>query len=175
MQETVDKQDQQSSQSLVYYPVFSRGSVVKLVQYNPIQELSHLLSLVSDQETATTYQEATHRTWMLLKQTIGLLLFAFCFVIALPVWLCGIGFQTGFHFRRWLETEQPGIETVMARVLDFLSSPFKQIFAWASWFVEQYLNWKVSFTIPAKATSDKLPASSPAVTTNPSDSASSTP
>jgi hypothetical protein len=174
MQETVDKQDQQSSQSLVYYPVFSRGSVVKLVQYNPIQELSHLLSLISDQETATTYQKATHRTWMLLKQTIGLLLFAFCFVIALPVWLCGIGFQTGFHFRRWLETEQPGIETVMARVLDFLSSPFKQIFAWASWFVAQYLDWKVSFTTQAQTPSDATPNNSSAMKNATSDSVSLT-
>jgi hypothetical protein len=172
MQETVEKQN---SETLTYYPILHRGNAAKLVQYNPIREIGQLFSLLSEEETATTYQKATQTTWNLLKQTIGLLLFAFCFVIALPIWLCGIGFQTGFHFRRWLETEQPGIETVTARVLDFLGSPFRQVFAWASWFIEQYLNWKVSFTVPEKTTSPTLSTTSSATTDAPSNRSSSNP
>lgn len=160
MQETLN---QQSPDSSTYYPVLYRGNASKLVQYNPIRELSQLLSLLSEQETATTYQKATQTTWDLLKQTIGLLLFIFCFVLALPIWLCGIGFQTGFHLRRWLEVEQPGIETVLARLFDLLGLPFKRIFAWASWFVEQYLNWKVSFTTLAQ-TIVTTPAKTPGET-----------
>lgn len=148
MQETVDKQSQGS---LAYTPVLYQGSDSKLIRYNPIEELSQLLSLLSEDDTSTTYQKAAEKTWLLFKKAIVLLLFVFCFIIALPIWVSGVGFQMGFRFRKWLEEERPSIEQVVNRVLEFLAFPFKQAYAWASWFVKEYLNWEISFTKPAES------------------------
>jgi hypothetical protein len=151
MQETTDKQRQGS---LNYYPILYKGNDSKLIQYNPLEELNQLFSLLSENDTSTTYQKAAEKTWLLFKKAIVLLLFMFCFIIAMPIWVSGIGFQMGFKFREWLEKEQPSMEQIVNRVLEFLTYPFKQAYAWASWFVKQYLNWEVSF--------DSLTQSTPA-------------
>lgn len=152
MQETVDKQSQGSFN---YTPVLYQGSASKLVQYNPLQELSQLLSLLSADDTSTTYQKAAEKTWLLFTKAIVLLLFVFCFIVALPIWVAGVGFQMGFQIRKWLAEEPSDIE-IANQVLEFLTFPFRQAYAWASWFIKEYLNWEISFTKPA----DSKPADS---------------
>lgn len=147
MQETVDKQRQGS---LNYYPVLYKEDGSKLIQYNPIEELSQLFSLLSADDTSTTYQKAAEKTWLLFKKAIVLFLFVLCFIVALPIWVAGIGFQVGFNFRKWLEVERPSLEQIVYRALEYIAYPFKQAYVWASWFVKQYLNWEISFDSPAK-------------------------
>lgn len=160
MQETIDKQSQES---LNYYPILYKGNGSQLIQYNPIEELSQLVSLLSASDTSTTYQKAAEKTWLLFKKAIVLLLFIFCFIVAMPIWVSGTGFQMGFKFREWLEKDQPSIEQVVNRVLEFFTYPFKQAYVWASWFVKQYLNWEISFDASAKP----VPAPTPAPKTEP--------
>ena len=146
------------------YPVLYKGNGSALTEYNPFQELSQLFSLLSAEDTATTYQKAAEKTWLLFKKAIALLLFIVSLIIALPIWIGGIGFQAGFHFHRWLEVEQPPLEQIVFNLLEFLAWPFKQAYAWASQFIEEYLHWKVCFDQPDAKTS--LPASvTPAPTT----------
>ena len=154
MQDTVDKQ---RPGSLSYSPILYKGDASKLIQYNPLEELSQLFSLLSADETSNTYQKAAEKTWLLLKKTIVLFLFVVCFIVALPIWVGGIGFQAGFKFRQWLETDQPSLEQIVYRMLEAIAYPFKQAYAWASWFVKQYLNWEVSFSSPPQATPAPAP------------------
>lgn len=155
MPETIEKQ----TQGLVNYsPTLYKENGSKLIQYNPIAELSELFSLLSASDTSTAYQKAAEKTWLLLKKTIVLLLFVFCLIVAMPIWVSGIGFQMGFKFREWLEKEQPSLEQIISRILDFVAYPFKQAYAWANWFVKQYLNWEVSFD-PARSTAASTAAS----------------
>ncbi len=159
MQETVDQQVQGS---LNYYPVLYKADGSKLIQYDPIQEVNQLLSLLSADDTSTTYQKATAKTWVIFKKVILLLLFFFCLIIALPIWITGLGFQSGFHFRQWLEDEQPPVEAIVARALAYLGKPFQRAYAWASGFIENYLNLKIAFDSTAPQ-----PAASKPVTVTP--------
>jgi hypothetical protein len=137
--------DQQTQGSFNYYPVLYKADGSKLIQYDPIQEVNQLLSLLSADDTSATYQKATAKTWTIFKKAIVLFLFLFCLVIALPIWISGIGFQSGFHFRKWLEDEQPPLEKIVDLLLAYLAKPFQQAYAWASGFIESYLNLKISF------------------------------
>ncbi|MBE9013393.1 hypothetical protein IQ250_24680 [Pseudanabaenaceae cyanobacterium LEGE 13415] len=151
MQETIEKQSQKAFND---YPILYKGDDSKLIQYNPIEEVNQILSLLSEPDTSTTYQKAAEKTWLLLKKAIVLFLFIGCFIVALPIWVSGVGFQYGFRFRKWLDTEQPSIEQIVNRLLEFIAAPFKAAYAWASWFVKQYLNWGVQF--------DSVPQTPPA-------------
>lgn len=164
MQDTVDHQ---RSGSLNSYPILYKGDDSKLIQYNPIEELGQLFSLLSADETSTTYQKAAEKTWLLFKKAIVLFLFVFCFIVALPIWVAGIGFQAGFKFRQWLEEEQPSLEQIVHRMLEYLAYPFKQAYAWASWFVKQYLNWEIAFSSPAKPAPVPTPEPTPTHTNTP--------
>lgn len=143
MQETVDRQSQKSS-----YPLLYKGNDSKLIQYDPIQEVNQLLSLLSASDT--------EKIWVFFKKAIVLLLFLICFVIALPIWLYGIGFQAGFHFREWIDTEKPPIEKIVDLVLGYLSWPFTKAYAWASWFVKQYFDWEFPFGTSATKSESSL-------------------
>jgi hypothetical protein len=159
MNATVDQQTPGSFD----YPVLYKADGSKLIQYDPIQEVNQLISLLSADDTSTTYQKATAKTWVIFKKAIVLFLFLVCFVIAFPIWVSGIGFQSGFHFRKWLEDEQPPLEKIVGLLLAYLAKPFQQAYAWASGFIESYLNLKVSFdTSKPKSPDPQLEKTAPA-------------
>jgi hypothetical protein len=141
MQETAIQEVQQPLSCL---PVLYKDNVTA-VQYDPGQEVNQLLSILKESETSDAYQKVAEKTWMFLKRLIVLILFTISLVFALLVWVYGTGFQAGYHFRKWLEEEQPPIEKITSQILDYLSWPFKKAYEWAEKFVEDYLHWKVSF------------------------------
>lgn len=135
----------QAQKPLNTLPVLYNKTGIISASYDPGQEISQLLSMLHEEDTANTYQKAAEKTWTLFKRLTMLILFTFSLIIALLIWLYGIGFQAGFYFRKWLEVERPPIEKVTSLILDYLSWPFRKAYDWAKWFVKEYLHWEVSF------------------------------
>ncbi|NJR60600.1 MAG: hypothetical protein HC769_18250 [Cyanobacteria bacterium CRU_2_1] len=128
------------------------------IQISPVQEqATQLWAILSENDTAMVYQQAAAKTWKLLKQTIVLLVFLFVLLIALVVWIWGIGFQSGLQFRTWLETEHPTLDELMTVLLKVLLYPFERAFAWANWFIKTYLGWEIHFGSPPSESSSTQP------------------
>jgi hypothetical protein len=110
-----------------------------------------------EEDTGTVYQQAATKTWELLKQMISLLFFLWVLLVALIIWIWGIGFRSGLQFRTWLEVKQPKLDEILSALLkNFFVWPFEQAFAWASAFVKKYLDWEIEFDpIQSKPTSAK--------------------
>lgn len=135
----------QTQKPLNVLPVLYEKTGIIAASYDPGQEISQLLSMLKEDETSGTYQKAAEKTWVLFKRVVMLVLFTFSLIVALLIWLYGMGFQAGFYFRRWLEVERPPIEKVTSLILNYLSLPFRKAYDWANWFVKEYLHWQISF------------------------------
>ncbi len=119
---------------------------------------SKIWETLSAKDTGDVYWQAVVKTWRLLKQTIALLFFLWILLVALIIWVWGIGFKGGLHFRTWLEVKQPPLDKVAATCLKgFFVWPFERIFEWASNFVKKHLGWEVEFT---PITSESTPTKS---------------
>lgn len=138
------------------------------VQINPVQEqATQLWETLSQQDTAVVYQQAVAKTWKLLKQAIALIVFLFVSLVALIFWIWGIGFQSGFHFRKWLEVKQPNVNEVVGLFLKILFWPLILAFQWANSFVKKYLGWEVQFDL---SSSETTPETTGETSTPPKDS-----
>jgi hypothetical protein len=137
-------------------PVVYEDNNFKFIQYNPIEELNQLFSLLRADDTSMTYQKAAEKTWALVKKTIVLLLFVLCFTLALPIWLAGVGGQAGFHFYKWIDETNPSPEQIADRIIQVLIVPFQRAYAWASGFVKAYFGWEISFdALPSKRSANQ--------------------
>lgn len=174
MQAPMADQNQESQSSLV--TLSHDSSVAKYpLQNNPVREQAgQLWAILSQDDTATTYQQAAVKTWKLFKQAIILIFFLFVLLIALVFLLWGIGFQSGRQFRRWLEIKQPTLDDLLYIMLEIIVLPFKRAFEWANSFIKKYLGWEIQFDdlCPELVTANPQ-ESNPAPSSTPSESPSS--
>jgi hypothetical protein len=104
-----------------------------------------LITILTNPETGTTYKKAAQITWILLKKITLLLAYLSVTAFALFVWLCGIGFQGGQHFREWLEVKSPSLGEVVCAVLQIFAFPFVRLYQWAMETVKKTLGLEVQF------------------------------
>lgn len=111
---------------------------------NPIQFFaSELWQTLSERDTAVTYKQFFAKTFKLLAQVFALLFFLILLVVAVVVWIWGIGFQFGRLLREWLATEQPTFDQVLSAIARFLLWPVEKAIAWATKFVKDYLGLEI--------------------------------
>jgi hypothetical protein len=119
---------------------------------NPIQyQASQLWDNLSDKSTAKTYKCALIKTGDLLKQTAILLLMLVLLLVAVFVWMWNVGYRSGWGFRKWMESENPSPQELVAAVFNFLTQPIILAFNWTQNQLETQFGWK--FPLPS---SEKL-------------------
>ena len=106
--------------------------------------VTQLWEALCEQDTAQTYQKAGTRTWIILERAFRLAGFLVTSFVAIVLWLCGIGFRSGFQFRHWIETEKPSTSEIVGLVLKVLMLPLVAAVRWADGFVKQYFGWELS-------------------------------
>jgi hypothetical protein len=113
---------------------------------NPIQFFAaELWQTLSERDTAVTYKQFFAKTFKLLAQVLALLFFLFLLVVAVIVWLWGVGFQSGRLFREWLVTKQPTEIQILSAMARLILWPIEKAIAWATDFVKNYLGWEIDF------------------------------
>ncbi|MFN6570949.1 hypothetical protein [Dendronalium sp. ChiSLP03b] len=145
MPETEVQQSQKSFNSL---PVLYTRDDSQPIQYNPIQEITQLWKTLSEEDTSSVYQQAALKTWNIFKKAITLVVFLFLLLAALIIWVWGIGFRSGLHFRTWIETKQPTLDELFLAFLKILLWPFERIFDWANSFIKDFFGWEIKFDSP---------------------------
>lgn len=157
MPEFVVDQNQKSQSKLI--PLSSKVGQARLAS---VQRMANdLWATLSEKDTGTVYQQAATKTWKLLKQTITLLFFLWVLLVALIIWIWGIGFQSGLQFRTWLAVKKTTQNEIIPAILQFLFVwPLKGAVEWANEFVKKYLGWEVEFN-PIEPGSGSPSAGSP--------------
>lgn len=113
---------------------------------NPIQFFAtELWQTLSERDTAVTYKQFFTKTFKLLAQAIALLFFLILLVVAVIIWLWGVGFQSGRLFREWLVTKQPTEVQILSAIARLILWPIEKAIAWATDFVKNYLGWEIDF------------------------------
>lgn len=90
-----------------------------------------------------------------------------CFLGCPDILDLGYSFQSGFHFRKWLEVKQPNVNEVVGLFLKILFWPLILAFQWANSFVKKYLGWEVQFDL---SSSETTPETTGETSTPPKDS-----
>lgn len=122
--------------------VYSKDEAYHLIQ-NPVQlHATQLWHILSEKDTALTYQKAGAQTWAMLKRVFLLLSFLLTSLVALSVWFCGIGFHSGWRYRQWLEEEHPTLDELVAVFFKTLLWPLEYAFKWSEQFVKKYFGWE---------------------------------
>lgn len=122
------------------------GEIQWTLPTNPIQFFAtELWQTLSERDTAVTYKQFFTKTFKLLAQAIALLFFLILLVVAVIVWVWGVGFQSGRLFREWLITKEPTEVQILSAIARVLLWPIEKATAWATKFVKDYLGWKIDF------------------------------
>jgi hypothetical protein len=112
----------------------------------PLQQQSaELIKTLSNPETSVTFKNAASTAWRLLKTLTAMLFYGSVTVFALVIWICGIGFQSGHYFRKWIEVESPSTNEIVCTVLRAIAFPLVNLYQWANAFVRESLGWEVQF------------------------------
>jgi hypothetical protein len=123
---------------LVYNEGSETFSPVRAAQY----QVDQLWAVLREENTADAYQQAGAKTWKLFKHLVALLLYVWLLLLAIVIWIWGIGFQSGYYFRKWISDEEPTSVEIVTACLKVLLLPFAWAYAWASEFVHSQLGWK---------------------------------
>lgn len=167
----VDQAQKPQSNLLLYKPDNA------YLQSNPVQQqVSQLWSTLSEEDTAAVYQQAAAKTWTLLKQIASLIVFIVIAIVALTVWLWGVGFRSGLQFRQWIEVEHPTSDELVGAFLKVLIWPLERAFEWADRFVKNYLGWELHFDLvkPKPEPTDETPVPTSTSTSTPTSAPSDT-
>jgi hypothetical protein len=112
----------------------------------PLQtQTADLMTTLTDPETKITYKKAAQTSWILLKKAALLLAYLGVTGFALFVWICGIAFQGGHHFREWIEVKSPSFGEVVFVVLQVVAFPFARLYQWAIETVRKTLGLEFKF------------------------------
>ena len=112
---------------------------------SPLQDQAiQLWETLCEPDTASTYQKAGSRTWLILQRIFWVSYFLVTSFVAIVLWLCGIGFRSGFQFRHWIETEKPSVSEIVGLVLKVLMLPLVGAVRWADEFVKKYFGWELN-------------------------------
>lgn len=112
----------------------------------PLQsQTADLITTLTNPETKITYKKAAQTSWILLKKVALLLAYLSVTGFALFVWICGIAFQGGHHFREWIEVKSPSFGEVVFAVLQVVAFPFVRLYQWAIETVRKTLGLEVEF------------------------------
>ena len=112
---------------------------------SPLQDQAiQLWETLCEPDTASTYQKAGSRTWFILQRIFWVSYLLVTSFVAIVLWMCGIGFRSGFQFRHWIETEKPSTSEIVGLVLKVLMLPLVAAVRWADGFVKQYFGWELS-------------------------------
>ena len=103
-----------------------------------------LWDVLLEKDTAQTYQKAGSRTLLILKRVFQVVYLLITSSVAIILWLCGIGFRSGYQFRHWIVTEEPSVSEIVGLVLEVLLWPLKYAVQWADNFVKDHFGWEVT-------------------------------
>lgn len=152
MQEFVVNKSQEAVSSLTVTSITNNSQPVKC---HPMQEVIQILATLAEENTVFAYQKVAVTTWEIFKQASNFIFFLFCLLIALIIWGCGIFFQSGLHFRNWLEVKQPTVNEMISLLLKYLIWPLKRAYEWADGYIKENLGWDNPFTAKLSANQSK--------------------